>query len=395
VIKLRVEDLDYDLPPDRIATAPAEPRDSARLLVVSRSDPSRLEHRVVRDLPDLLRAGDALIVNTSKVLAARVVGARRDTGGAVDGLYLGPEGEGGAAGAAPDLAPPPWRFMLKAKRLREGVIVDLFDPATDRASGIALRLLRRSHETGEEGSWIVEAEGGPIPARGVLDRVGLPPLPPYIRSARKKGAGEPAAHETVPTDASRYQTVYARDERAGSVAAPTAGLHFTPELLDRLARIGVERGEVILHVGSGTFKPVECEFVEDHPMHAEWCEAPATTAGLLGRTRHGGGRVIAVGTTSARTLESFAGGSLPAGGAGHWTNLLITPGRRWTMLDGMLTNFHLPRSTLMAMVASLLDERSGPLGAGDGVSRLKAVYAEAIRVGYRFYSYGDAMLVLP
>jgi S-adenosylmethionine:tRNA ribosyltransferase-isomerase len=176
------------------------------------------------------------------------------------------------------------------------------------------------------------------------------------------------------------------------VAAPTAGLHFTPGLLEALRSRGVERAEVTLHVGTGTFKPVEVEVVEEHPMHAEWCGVPAATGAAIDACRAAGGRVFAVGTTSARTLESFSPEELRAG-AEKWSRLLITPGFAFRNLDGLMTNFHLPRSTLMAMVASLLDERSG--GAGDGVARLKALYAEALSRGYRFYSYGDGMLVLP
>jgi S-adenosylmethionine:tRNA ribosyltransferase-isomerase len=258
----------------------------------------------------------------------------------------------------------------------------------------------------------------------ILHQVGTTPLPPYIRAARKRGAVAKAdsadagalrtaegqdeqAEMTRPAedpererqDRQNYQTVYADVKAAGSVAAPTAGLHFTPELLARLESMGVARAAVVLHVGTGTFKPVETEFVEQHPMHTEWCVCPAATALAIERTRAAGGRVIAVGTTSARTLESFTTEQLAEAAASgrdaeHATNLLITPGHRYRHLDGMMTNFHLPRSTLLAMVAALLDGRSGG-GVGDGLERLLAAYQAALEEQYRFYSYGDASLILP
>lgn len=404
---LRTSDLDYELPEDRVATSPAEPRDSARLLVLRRREPGFMEHRQVRDLAELLRSGDALVINTTRVIPARFVGLRADTGGKVDGLFLGKQGE--SAGQAPAWAGTHagehaggevWRVMLKGRRMKPGAEVAVFarggEAGGDRAaedSGVRLQLIEREQDAEEEGAgaWLVRVGGARAGESSleVLERIGTTPLPPYIRSARKRH--EQAADQSI--DPARYQTVYARADQGGSVAAPTAGLHFTPELLDRLAAGGVRRGEVTLHVGAGTFKPVESEFVEQHPMHAEWCRVPAETGALIGGTRGRGGRVIAVGTTSARTLESFAAERLTSGACEGWTNLLITPGFAWKNLDGMLTNFHLPRTTLMAMIAALLDERSG--GAGDGVARLKAAYGEAIARGYRFYSYGDAMLILP
>jgi S-adenosylmethionine:tRNA ribosyltransferase-isomerase len=411
--------LDYDLPAERIARHPVEPRDAARLLVVSRSDPSRLEHRFVRDLPDLLGAGDMLVVNDSKVIPARLTGARSDTGGKVEGLFLG---------LADDPAFPRdeghWRIMLRAKRPRIGSRVDLTDPQ-GLDLGVSLHLLARTtthtHEreaeaqlggaggggagsgadAGEDAAaWIARVEdaaGAPVGGTSVeiLQRVGSTPLPPYIRSQRKADAdaGDDRADRAV------YQTVYADDAKPGSVAAPTAGLHFTPGLLATLAARGVTRHAVTLHVGLGTFKPVETEFVEQHPIHAEWCEVPSATAAALvaARAPESRRRVFAVGTTSARTLESFSPEAIAAAAqsgsaAAHWTRLLITPGHRWQHVDGMLTNFHLPSSSLMAMIASVLDDGSG---TGVGVARLQAIYREAIAREYRFYSFGDAMLILP
>lgn len=390
---LKVADLEYVLPEDRLAVAPVEPRDAARLLVVSRSDPARLEHRHVRDLPEYLRAGDVMVVNTTAVLQARLAGVRADTGGAVEGLFLGhPEESAAGAGVAGDLRPGAhvaegrWRMLLRGKRIREGVWITLHD-ATGAEAGVRLLVIEPLQDDDAAGKfgggWLVEVHGaraGETTAQ-MLERIGSTPLPPYIRAARRRAQ---SAEETA-TDKARYQTVYADAGAAGSVAAPTAGLHFTPGLLERLRAGGVSRGEVVLHVGTGTFKPVETEYVEQHPMHAEWCRVPPETGALIAGAKRGGGRVLAVGTTSARTLESFTPAEVHAGAAG-WTRLLITPGYPWQTVDGLLTNFHLPRSTLMAMVASLLP---------GGVERLLEVYREAIAREYRFYSYGDAMLVLP
>jgi S-adenosylmethionine:tRNA ribosyltransferase-isomerase len=358
--------LDYDLPPDRIATHPTEPRDAARLLVVRRADPGRFEHRTIRDLPDLLAFGDRLVCNTTRVLPARFRGVREDTGGRVEGLYLGddPAGVRLLAGDAPS------PFAL-----------EMLEPAADPPGAWRVRV------RGLEGS-------GGSDAPSVLEAVGLTPLPPYILAARRAGhdPGDDRA------DRRQYQTVFADAGSAGSVAAPTAGLHFTPGLLSGLASRGIERTGVVLHVGAGTFKPVECETVEDHPMHAEWCAMSPGAVGEVQRTRLAGGRVIAVGTTSVRTIESFAGRFGAGESPEHLsTRLLVTPGCRFAWTDGLLTNFHLPRSTLMALVGAFLqgpDEPPLPDGTPVGVERLKGAYREAIARGYRFYSFGDAMLIL-
>ncbi len=228
----------------------------------------------------------------------------------------------------------------------------------------------------------------------MLESIGLTPLPPYILAARK------AAHDEGDdrVDREQYQTAYASPAQAASVAAPTAGLHFTPALLAALAARGIDRTDVVLHVGAGTFKPVETDTVEAHPMHAEWCSMSAAAVGEIQRTRAAGARVVAVGTTSVRTIESYAPLAAAAELPDHLsTRLLVTPGARFAWTDAMMTNFHLPRSTLMALVAARLqepDEPPLPDGAPPGVERLKAAYREAIARGYRFYSFGDAMLVL-
>ncbi len=397
---LRAEQLDYHLPAELIATEPARPRDSARLMVLSRSDPARLEHRVVRDLPGLLTPGDLLVFNSSWVAPARLVG-RRPGGGRVEGLFVKESGDG-------------WVCMLRGGGMRPGMTITLERGDSGEPSGIALQLLERSAD--EPGGWRVSVLGpADLATPAILERVGLTPLPPYILRARR--------HRRLPSDdrADRelYQTVLAapgpavdaervhKDDGGGSasIAAPTAGLHFTPELLSRLESAGINRACVVLHVGSGTFRPVETDVVEAHPMHAEWCRAPEETRAAIERARARGGGVIAVGTTTARTLESYAAAlegdddlrarvgaaGVPRGQWPDWlsTRLLITPGFRWRWCDALLTNFHLPRSTLLAMVASFLDDPPR------GLERLLAAYHVAIRERYRFYSFGDAMLILP
>lgn len=377
---LRTDDLDYDLPPDRIATVAVEPRDAARLMVLSRGVAGS-ELATMADLPRFLRAGDLLVFNTTRVIPARLLG-RKPSGGKVEGLYLSPgPREGGER---------TWIAMLGASHLHVGTEVELMVRGGE-PSGVRLRLLRR--DVTEPTAWVVEVGGMRATESDlqILERCGLTPLPPYIRKAREK-QGIAVADED---DRARYQTVYAheREPRGGSVAAPTAGLHFTEGLLRRLSEAGVGRAEVTLDVGTGTFKSVETEFVEQHPMHEEWCTMSQATVGQVLETRKRGGRVIAVGTTAARTLESYAAAIGSGGGVvpeSISTRMLITPGYGWKWVDGMVTNFHLPRSTLMAMVASRLDG-----GGGGGLTRLKEAYARALEEGFRFYSYGDGMLVVP
>lgn len=390
---LRTDALDYDLPPERIATHAAEPRDAARLMVIRRAEPDRFEHAHIRDLPALLAPGDRLVVNTTQVLPARFRGTREDTGGKVEGLYL-------QDAPQPDPAATHWLAMLKSRRHARGAPIRLLGP--DGPSPYTLRMLEPQPDP--PGAWTVEVHADnpdlPRDAPTVLNAVGLTPLPPYILSARRAAgdAGDDA------DDRRRYQTVYAGDgdhpTPAASVAAPTAGLHFTPALLDSLRARDVARTDVQLHVGAGTFKSVETENVEDHPIHAEWCSMSPAAVGEIRQTRAAGHRVVAVGTTSVRTIESYAAALATTDQPvpDHLsTRLLLTPGRSLHWSDALLTNFHLPRSTLMALVGAMLqspDEAPAPDGTPIGIVRLKAAYREAIGRGYRFYSFGDAMLVL-
>ena len=356
--------LDYALPPDRIATTPAEPRDAARLLVARRATGELAHHRVA-DLPEIPEspgAGDLLVFNRTKVVPAEIEGARAATSGRVSGLVV----EQPEAGRV--------RVMLESRgRLVPGERIDL-------AEG-SLELIERD----ARGTWLAGLESE-LPLSELLGRIGRLPLPPYIRRERR-ARGEP---ELAAEDVERYNTVFA--DAAGSVAAPTAALHFTEGLLERLAARRVERAELTLHVGPGTFRPIRAERVEDHEVDPERIHVPADTIAALARTRARGGRIIPVGTTCVRALESLPD-PLPDEPAGFTTatGLFIRPegdAERpfpFRFTDAMLTNFHLPRSSLLALVAAL---------PGVGVDRLTSWYAEARDRGYRFYSYGDAMLIL-
>jgi S-adenosylmethionine:tRNA ribosyltransferase-isomerase len=370
---MRIDELNYDLPPELIATTPAEPRDSARLMVIHRST-GRVEHRTVRDLPGFLRAGDLMLFNESRVLPARFEAVRAATHGGVEGLFLSATSDGRS-----------WRVMLESGgKLREGETLLMRQGSEALASLVLL-------EKGERGQWRVEVRSE-LATVELLQRVGTMPLPPYIRQQRK-AAGQA---QVTQDDVQRYNTVYA--STPGSVAAPTAGLHFTPDLLGRIDAAGVVRKSVTLHVGLGTFAPVRVEKLEDHAMHSEWVSVPEATiealrsAGGTTETRQPLGRRICVGTTTVRAVESLPS-PLPAQGDFVTdTNLFITPatdtspGFTFRFTDVLMTNFHLPQSTLLALVAALPDV---------GVSRLLSWYELAVREKYRFYSYGDAMLLLP
>jgi len=362
---MRVDDLDYDFDPSLVAREPASPRDSARMLVYDRAS-ARVEHRLVRDLDTYLRAGDTIVVNQTTVMPARIKAIRERGGGArIEGLLLEARGE------------RRWLALLRnAKRVADGERLALVGPGSETPSEYGIVVHGRDDE-----AFLVSIEGGGS-AEEVLSKVGWTPLPPYIVKARRDD-GRPDDGLGDLADRAAYQTVYATESGDYSVAAPTAGLHFTPELLSRVASRGVERVSVALQVGAGTFKPIETVTLEEHRMHRERCVVSRDVTGRLRATRERGGRIVAVGTTTVRTLES-----LPVTTEGDeplvWeTDILIAPGHRFTMTDAMLTNFHLPRSTLIALVAAFV-----------GLETLRSLYATAQRERYRFYSFGDAMLIV-
>ena len=351
---MKLSDFDYHLPESLIAQAPVEPRDSARLL---HHDIGRdaTAHRSVRDLPELLAPGDLLVVNDTKVRRARLVG-RRASGGAVEMLL---------AELRPDLR---WRALVRpAAKLREGERVELEEGRLLAVIG------ERGTEGGERAVSLLDPATGERASEELVESVGRAPLPPYIRRPR-------GADEALERDRSSYQTVFARE--LGAVAAPTAGLHFTPQLLERLAQRGVERTCVTLHVGEGTFKGVSTEDISQHVMHSERYELLQATVDAIERCRARGGRVVAVGTTSVRVLESCAAatGRLVAGHGE--TRLFLVPGAPFHVVDALMTNFHLPKSTLVMLVSAFV-----------GRERTLRLYAEAVEQRYRFFSYGDAMLL--
>jgi S-adenosylmethionine:tRNA ribosyltransferase-isomerase len=336
-------DFDYDLPPELIAQYPAEPRDSARLLLLDRTS-GRTEHRGMGDFPDCLRAGDLLVLNDTRVIPARLFG-RKQTGGRMEILVERLRGGHDCLAQLRD-----------ARSARPGVRITI-----DGGDGACVEVL------GREGEFFAlrRVDGGTI--MELLEQAGHVPLPPYID------------RNDAPADRERYQTIFAR--QPGAVAAPTAGLHFTEELLSAIEARGVDLGYVTLHVGAGTFQPLRSPEVESHRMHSEWYEVNESLCEQVRQTRERGGRVVAVGTTSVRCLESASSGGALQPFRGE-TDIFIFPGFQFSTVDAMLTNFHLPRSTLLMLV-----------GAFAGREQVLAAYREAVQQGYRFFSYGDAMFI--
>jgi S-adenosylmethionine:tRNA ribosyltransferase-isomerase len=342
---VRVDLFDFELPSDRIALRPVSPRDAARLLGVG-ADGALSDH-IVRDLPALLQPGDVLVFNDTRVIPAQLEGRRGDA--RIGATLHKREG------------PRAWRaFIRNAKRLREGERIDF-------GAGVAAVASERR----EDSSFLLSFEGDE-PVELLLERAGRMPLPPYIAGKREADA----------RDRDDYQTMFAREE--GAVAAPTAALHFSPALMAALAEARIGHETLTLHVGAGTFLPVKADDTGDHVMHAEWGRIDAATAVRLNAARAAGGRLIAVGTTSLRLLESAAGEDGRIAPFEGDTAIFITPGYRFRAVDGLLTNFHLPRSTLFMLVSALM-----------GLETMQRAYAHAIKQGYRFYSYGDASLLLP
>ncbi len=340
---MNLHDFYYELPQELIAQDPLEDRSGSRLLILDRETGKR-EHHIFREIIDQLHPGDCLVVNNTKVIPARLIGSREGTGGKVEVLLL-KRGEDDV-----------WETLVKpGKKARPGAKILFGD-------GI---LTGEVLEVVEDGNRKIRFRYDGI-FEEILDRLGQMPLPPYITHQLK--------------DKNRYQTVYAKHD--GSAAAPTAGLHFTPELLQAIRDRGVRIAHVTLHVGLGTFRPVKAEQIEDHHMHSEFYMVEEEQARLINRTKAEGGRIIAVGTTSCRTLESAAGpdGMLQAGSG--WTDIFIYPGYEFRLVDCLITNFHLPESTLMMLVSALA-----------GRERIMAAYEEAVKERYRFFSFGDAMLI--
>ena len=349
--KLLVSDFDFHLPEDRIALRPVNPRDAARLLTVRGRDEGTLDDRHFMDLPGQLRAGDVLVVNDTRVIPAQLFAHKGD---AAIGVTLHKR----------ETASRWWSFVKNARRLRDGDEIDFGRGAVTLTGTV----VEKSAEGGV--LWQFTTDGQPL--ESALQVVGEMPLPPYI--ARRRGIDA--------QDFRDYQTLHARKD--GAVAAPTAGLHFTQRLWEALATAGVTRETVTLHVGAGTFLPVKVDRVEDHQMHAEWGSIDAATAARLNAARAAGGRIIAVGTTSLRLLESAADDTRTIHAFTGDTAIFITPGYRWRAIDGLITNFHLPRSTLFMLVSALM-----------GLDVMRRAYAHAIEQEYRFYSYGDGSLLIP
>jgi S-adenosylmethionine:tRNA ribosyltransferase-isomerase len=345
---MRTDELDFHLPPDLIAQEPPRQRSASRLLHYRKAD-SSIAHRVFSDLPQLLRRGDLLVFNDARVIPARFT-LRKDTGGRIEGLFLAEE------------EPGQWRVLLRNLGRATGATLHFpDDPA------ISMHVIEKL----EDGEYRVMIEP-PAPAAALLERFGRMPLPPYIRRGKEHD-------ERDVLDRSRYQTVFAKVP--GAVAAPTAALHFTPELLAALDLAGAERAFVTLHVGMGTFKPVSSETLEGHLMHVEAYSIDAPAVEALNRAKNEGRRIIAVGTTSARVLESQPAGEKFEVRSGT-TGIFIYPPYQWKHVDALITNFHLPRSTLIALVAAMT-----------GMEEQRRIYGVAIEARYRFFSYGDAMLI--
>ena len=339
---MKTSDFYFDLPEELIAQTPLERRDASRLLCLDKTS-GAMEHRVFSELPELLRPGDCLVMNDSRVLPARLLGAR-ETGGAAELLLLR------------DLGAGKWECLVRpGKKLRPGAKVHFGE------GELEAEIL----ETTEGGNRIVQFRFEGIFLE-VLERLGKMPLPPYIKTELEDGE--------------RYQTVYSKE--LGSAAAPTAGLHFTKELLAKIADMGVRECFVTLHVGLGTFRPVKAEDIEEHEMHSEFCIMPEDTARIITETKRNGGRVVCVGTTSCRTVESFANEDGTMDAKSGWTNIFIYPGYRFKCLDALITNFHLPESTLIMLVSALA-----------GREHVLTAYKEAVARRYRFFSFGDAMFI--
>lgn len=344
-MEYHLSDFNYNLPLELIAQEPVNPRDKARLLIVHR-DSEKLEHKIFRDIVDYLKPNDVLVINDSKVFPARLFGHKKGTGGVVE-VFLHRK-----------ISDDTWECLLGG-RVSEGLVIEL----AKNFEAIAIC-------NNQDGTWQVKFNKTGSDFFSAISLIGHLPLPPYIK--REKDQKE---------DEENYQTVYANNDKIGSVAAPTAGLHFTPELLKRIKDQGIAVETVTLHVGLGTFSPVKTENILEHKMHSEYIEIDKDTAIRLKEAKAAGKRIIAVGTTSCRTLESWGQAGFPEGYSG-WTDIFIYPGYKFTAIDALITNFHLPKSTLLMLVSALA-----------GKELMEKAYQEAVKQSYRFFSYGDAMFI--
>ncbi|KAB2951256.1 tRNA preQ1(34) S-adenosylmethionine ribosyltransferase-isomerase QueA [Heliorestis acidaminivorans] len=342
---MKVDSFDYELPHEAIAQEPIEPRDASKLMVIDRQNNKR-EHRIFRELGDYLQPGDLLVLNRTRVIPARLYGTKSGTETAVEMVLLTPKGN------------DQWEVLVRpGRRLKPGTTVEFGEQLKAEildSTAFGGRLVRFYYQGNFE---------------EILDELGQMPLPPYIERPLQK------------EEAERYQTVYSQEK--GSAAAPTAGLHFTPQLLEKLQEKGVEIATVLLHVGLGTFRPVQVEEIEDHQMHAEFYQIDEQAVQAIKKARQEGRRVIAVGTTVVRTLESVATFEGEIKATSGWTNIFIYPGYQFKVIDGLITNFHLPRSTLLMLVSAFTDRDT-----------IIAAYEEALEKKYRFFSFGDAMMIL-
>lgn len=341
----KLKDFDYNLPPELIAQEPVNPRDKARLLIVDKKD-KKIEHKYFFEILNYLKKGDVLVVNDSKVFKARLFGNKKESGGLVE-IFLHKQ-----------MDDKTWECLLGG-RVKEGLEIIL----EDKFKALVLK-------NNQDGTWLVEFNKTGHDFFKAVGRIGHLPLPPYIkRNADNK------------EDDRSYQTVYANSKKIGSVAAPTAGLHFTPKLISQIKKIGVEIEKVTLHVGLGTFSPVKVENILEHKMHSEYVEIDSRTALRLKKAKQAGQRIIAVGTTSCRTLESWGQAGFPDS-FNSWTNIFIYPGYQFLVIDALITNFHLPKSTLLMLVSAF-----------GGANFVKKAYQQAVFNNYRFFSYGDAMFI--
>lgn len=353
-MKLALSDFDYSLPKELIAQAPHRPRDRSRLFVLRRSEQT-FEHRVFFDVIEYLEPGDVLVLNNTKVFPARLNGRKKLTGGAAEVFLLRQSGQG------------MWCCLIGGKGVEAGLEIAF-------EGGLSCVV----QENNQDGTWSVEFNKAGAAFDQAIKRIGQVPLPPYIKRDEQDKA-----------DRQSYQTVFADDSKQGSVAAPTAGLHFTSRLLKKLEAKGVRIEHVTLHVGLGTFAPVKSENILEHKMHSEWYEVTADVVERINAAKKSGHRVVAVGTTAARTLETVWGGS---GQLAGWTDIFIRPGYEFKVVDGLITNFHTPKSTLL-MLISAFAENGLPEGKS-GLELVRRAYQEAIDQKYRFFSYGDAMIIL-